>query len=149
MNNSLIFSDYKFEFNGVQEINNEPTAKSSLFSGIKDWALKQDFNYYLNSRHTVKFGINNIYHEFTPSSFTAEIDSIDFSLDNVIKYYAHEYAFYINDEYKFNEKLLINSGIRFSGFTHYGPFERYLKDDSGNIGALSTDSVLIYKSERK
>ena len=110
MNTSLIFSDYKFEFNGVQEINNEPTAKSSLFSGIKDWALKQDFNYYLNSRHTVKFGINNIYHEFTPSSFTAEIDSIDFSLDNVIKYYAHEYAFYINDEYKFNEKLLINSG---------------------------------------
>ena len=149
MNTSLIFSDYKFEFNGVQEINNEPTAKSSLFSGIKDWALKQDFNYYLNSRHTVKFGINNIYHEFTPSSFTAEIDSIDFSLDNVIKYYAHEYAFYINDEYKFNEKLLINSGIRFSGFTHYGPFERYLKDDSGNIGALSTDSVLIYKSGEK
>ena len=52
-------------------------------------------------------------------------------------------------EYKFNEKLLINSGIRFSGFTHYGPFERYLKDDSGNIGALSTDSVLIYKSGEK
>ena len=144
MNNSLIFSDYKFEFNGTQEVNNEPTAQSSLFSGIKDWSLKQDFNYYLNSRHTIKFGLNNIYHEFTPSSFTAQIDSIDFSLDNIIKYYAHEYAIYINDEFHVNEKILINAGLRFSGFTHYGPFERYLKDESGNIGAISIDSIISY-----
>ena len=91
MNTSLIFSDYKFEFNGIQEINNEPTAQSSLFSGIKDWSLKQDFNYYLNSNHTIKFGLNNIYHIFSPSNFDAsQIDIVDFSLDNDIRYYAHE-----------------------------------------------------------
>ena len=44
MNNSLIFSDYKFEFNGTQEINNEPTAQSSLFSGIKDFLFSKEFD---------------------------------------------------------------------------------------------------------
>ena len=149
MNNSLIFSDYNFEFDAVQEINGEPAAESSLYSGIKDWSLKQDFNYYLNSRHTIKFGLNNIYHEFTPSSFTAKIDSIDFSPDNVMKYYAHEFALYINDEFHINEKVLINTGVRFSGFTHYGPFDRYLKDESGNIGSISIDSVISYSKGEK
>ena len=43
----------------------------------------------------------------------------------------------------------MNTGVRFSGFTHYGPFDRYLKDDSGNIGSISTDSVISYSKGEK
>ena len=70
--------------------------ESRLYSGIRDWNLKQDFNYYINPNHTLKFGLNNTYHIFSPSNFDASLDSIDLST-NDIRYYAHESAIYIND----------------------------------------------------
>ena len=82
---------------------------------------------------------------FSPSNFDASLDSIDLST-NDIRYYAHESAIYINDEFNFNERILINGGIRLSSFTHYGPFDRYLKDGTGNLGSLSTDSTITYNA---
>lgn len=145
MNTSLIFSDYKFEFNASQDVQGASMYESRLYSGIRDWNLKQDFNYYINPNHTLKFGLNNTYHIFSPSNFDASLDSIDIST-NDIRYYAHESAIYINDEFNFNERILINGGIRLSSFTHYGPFDRYLKDGTGNLGSLSTDSTITYNS---
>ena len=145
MNTSLIFSDYKFEFNASQDVQGASMYESRLYSGIRDWNLKQDFNYYINPNHTLKFGLNNTYHIFSPSNFDASLDSIDLST-NDIRYYAHESAIYINDEFNFNERILINGGIRLSSFTHYGPFDRYLKDGTGNLGSLSTDSTITYNS---
>ena len=143
MNTSLIFSNYKFEFSASQDVQGASLYDSRLYSGIRDWNLKQDFNYYLNPKHTLKFGINNTYHVFSPSNFDASLDSIDIST-NDIRYYAHEGAIYINDEFNFNETILINGGIRLSTFTHYGPFDRYLKDGSGNLGSLATDTAIRY-----
>ena len=145
MNSSLIFSNYKFEFSATQNVEGNNLYQSRLYSGIRDWNFKQDFNYYLNPRHTLKFGINNTYHIFSPSNFDASLDSLDIST-NDIRYYAHEGAIYINDEFNLNEKILINAGIRLSTFTHFGPFERYIKDGSNNLGALSTDSTINYNS---
>ena len=145
MNSSLIFSNYKFEFSATQNVEGNNLYQSRLYSGIRDWNFKQDFNYYLNPRHTLKFGINNTYHIFSPSNFDASLDSLDIST-NDIRYYAHEGAIYINDEFNLNEKILINAGIRLSTFTHFGPFERYIKDGSNNLGALSTDYTINYNS---
>ena len=145
MNSSLIFSNYKFEFSATQNVEGNNLYQSRLYSGIRDWNFKQDFNYYLNPRHTLKFGINNTYHIFSPSNFDASLDSLDIST-NDIRYYAHEGAIYINDEFNLNEKILVNAGIRLSTFTHFGPFERYIKDGSNNLGALSTDSTINYNS---
>jgi len=145
MNSSLIFSNYKFEFSATQNVEGNNLYQSRLYSGIRDWNFKQDFNYYLNPRHTLKFGINNTYHIFSPSNFDASLDSLNIST-NDIRYYAHEGAIYINDEFNLNEKILINAGIRLSTFTHFGPFERYIKDGSNNLGALSTDSTINYNS---
>ena len=145
MNSSLIFSNYKFEFSATQNVEGNNLYQSRLYSGIRDWNFKQDFNYYLNPRHTLKFGINNTYHIFSPSNFDASLDSLDIST-NDIRYYAHEGAIYINDEFNLNERILINAGVRLSTFTHFGPFERYIKDGSNNLGALSTDSTINYNS---
>tara|TARA_B100001057_G_scaffold501278_1_gene623098 strand:- start:7669 stop:10032 length:2364 start_codon:yes stop_codon:yes gene_type:complete len=145
MNSSIIFSNYKFEFSATQNVEGNNLYQSRLYSGIRDWNFKQDFNYYLNPRHTLKFGINNTYHIFSPSNFDASLDSLDIST-NDIRYYAHEGAIYINDEFNLNEKILISAGIRLSTFTHFGPFERYIKDGSNNLGALSTDTTINYNS---
>ena len=38
----------------------------------------------------------------------------------------------------------MNFGLRYSGFTQVGPFERQVKDNSGQIGQVSTDTTIIY-----
>ena len=149
VNNSIIFTDYKFELNGKQELEDTPTAENTLFSGIRDWNIKTDFTYrpkyYLESileNHTIKFGTNYIFHRFNPTSFSGSYD--EFELEEIIYYYAHEYAAYINDEFSLNDKIQVNFGVRYSGFTQVGPFDRHVKDDSGQIGQISTDTIMHY-----
>jgi len=149
VNNSIIFTDYKFELNGTQELEDTPTAENTLFSGIRDWNIKTDFTYrpkyYLESiseNHTIKFGTNYIFHKFNPTSFSGSYDEFEF--EEIIYHYAHEYAVYINDEFAINNRIQVNCGLRYSGFTQVGPFDRHIKDDSGQIGQVSTDSVIHY-----
>ena len=149
VNNSIIFTDYKFELNGKQELEDTPTAENTLFSGIRDWNIKTDFTYipkyYLQSNsenHTIKFGTNYVYHKFNPTSFYGSYD--EFELEQVIYHYAHEYAAYFNDEWAINDKIQVNCGLRYSGFTQVGPFDRHIQDDSGQIGQVATDSIIHY-----
>ena len=48
MNTSIIFSDYRFEFNLAQS-----DFEFKIFSGINDWNTKVDFLYQPNQRHTM------------------------------------------------------------------------------------------------
>ena len=142
MNTSIIFSKYKYEFNISQELDSLPVSETNMFSGIRDWNIKNDFSYYPNLKHKIKFGTNYTYHKFTPTSFAGSYD--DLELEQIINYYAHEYGLYINDEYQVSERVLLNLGIRYSGFIQVGPFERHQKDDSGQIGQISTDTIISY-----
>ena len=78
LNTSLIFTDYRFEFNIEQQ---EFALK--IFSGINDWNGKVDFTYIPNLRHNVKFGANYIYHIFTPEMQVVELEKL---LSNQTKY---------------------------------------------------------------
>ena len=143
MNTSIIFSDYKYELNMSQDLDSLPSSETSMFSGIRDWNIKNDFSYYPNPKHKIKFGSNYIYHRFNPTSFSGNYDELE--LEQIINYYAHEYGLYINDEYDFNKRLLLNYGLRYSGFIQVGPFERHVKDNSGQIGQISTDTIISYQ----
>ena len=57
MNTSLIFTDYEFELNGTQKLEDLPDSKSTMFSGIRDWNLKTDIAYF-PEKHKLKFGAN-------------------------------------------------------------------------------------------
>ena len=143
MNTSIIFSEYNYQFNVSQQLDSLPSSETNMFSGIKDWNIKNDFSYYPNTNHKIKFGSNYIYHKFNPTSFSGSYD--DLELEEIINYYAHEYGLYLNDEYNINDRLLINLGLRYSGFIQVGPFERHVKDDSGQIGQASTDTIIQYE----
>ncbi|HIO49900.1 TPA: TonB-dependent receptor, partial [Candidatus Poribacteria bacterium] len=138
MNTSLIFSDYKFSLGIIQ---NEFEMK--LFSGIRDYNAKLDFNYYPVIRHNIKFGANYIYHVFTPSSASASQGDVEFDTGDIIRQYAHEGALYFNDQFDWTDKFQINAGLRYSIFSHTGPFTRYNKDTQGN----GTDTITYKKNE--
>lgn len=126
MNTGFIFSDYDFTFSaGQQEFD------FSLFSGIRDFNVKTDFNWLPDVRHNVKFGANYIYHIFTPSNVAARSGDVNFDLGPEVRFHAHEAALYIQDNWDISDRVSINAGLRGSLFSHVGPFNRYIKDQTG------------------
>ena len=126
MNTSLIFSDYRFEFNiGQQEF------ELKIFSGINDWNTKVDFLYQPNPRHTIKFGTNYTYHEFTPGNASGRSGDVTFEPDEIYKQYSNEGAIYLSDDFEVSESLKIHAGLRYSSFQHSGyiSFRDYLKNE--------------------
>ncbi|HLG33329.1 MAG TPA: TonB-dependent receptor, partial [Bacteroidia bacterium] len=89
VNTSLIFSDYYFEFGGGQQ-----DFEFKLFSGIRDYTGKIDFTYYANLKHTFRFGMNYIFHEFTPSNASARSGEVKFEFGDIIRQYAHDGSLY-------------------------------------------------------
>lgn len=140
VNTSLIFSDYKFSFGATQQ-----QFDFKLFSGIRDYNGKIDFNYFPSLRHNLKFGINYIYHTFTPTNASAKSGDVVFDLGKVVKFYAHDGAAYINDDFELNDKIALSGGLRYSVFEHVGPFDRYILDD---LQRDVVDTITYSKGEK-
>jgi len=70
-NTSLIFSNYSYRF-----LFNADGNDVKFTSSIRDWNLKQDFSYFPNPNHKVKFGFNAIYHTFIPGEIKSDFASI-------------------------------------------------------------------------
>lgn len=137
-NVSLIFTDYKFSFDAAQD-----QFKLGFYSGIRDYNAKMDFNWVPNVRHNIKFGVNYIYHRFTPNNAYASAGDQEFDLGDPETLYANEGAIYISDDFDVTENFSISAGLRLSGFQQVGPFTRYYKDNQG----YTTDSVSYSRGE--
>ncbi|WP_278353602.1 TonB-dependent receptor [Chryseobacterium gleum] len=110
-NTSFIYSNYDYKIS----LKNDDTV-FDLNSKIRDWNLKQDFTWFAGNKHSVKFGLQSIYHTLTPSSASGTTVS-SFARN---PRYSWENAVYINDDYKATEKLTINYGARLSMFSVLG-----------------------------
>ena len=130
MNTSLIFSDYRFEFNIAQQ-----EFELKIFSGINDWNTKIDFLYQPNQRHTVRFGGNYTYHEFTPGNASGKAGEVTFEPDEIFKQYSNEGALYFSNDIEITDLLKVHAGIRYSSFQHSGyiSFRDYIRNEfTGN-----------------
>ena len=128
MNTSVIYNDYNFE---VKRAFDQFDFK--LFSGVRDWNLKSDVDYYLSSNHTLKFGTNYIYHAFTPYSAQGSSGDVAFGTDSLNRKYAHEAAIYVQDEFNVGALWRFNVGIRGSYFAHTGPLNEVLYDETTRL----------------
>lgn len=146
MNTSLIFSDYRFEFNLAQS-----DFEFKIFSGINDWNTKVDFLYQPNQRHTIKFGTNYTYHEFTPGNATGRAGDVEFAQDEIFRQYSNEGAIYFSDDVELSDDIKINAGFRYSSFQHNGDVSlfNYIKNDltlsSDNYRHIEPRLSLRYK----
>lgn len=132
LNTTAIYSKYNFSTNFSQD-----NFKVQLYSGIEDVSLKTDFNYFPHVRHQVKFGTNIIYHHFTPSAFSVSAggNAIAPALKSDI--YGIEGAAYVMDEFDLSDRIKIIAGLRASGFSQLGPYNRLIQNSNNEI----TDTV--------
>ena len=134
-NTSLIYSNYNYIIESLVENSN-----FKVNSSIKDFNIKQDFQFAANSKHALKFGVNAIHHTIAPGKATTSgISSVnEITIENRR---GVELAAYISDEWTVNKKLNLVYGLRLSSFSLLGPgtFKTY------NTAGLETNSEK-YKS---
>jgi hypothetical protein len=123
-NTSLIYSNY--DYNIDSKNNSNPF---SILSRIRDFNVKQEFQYFPNRKNDWKFGYNVIYHTVTPGKITSEGSTSDpYQIRNGL-----ETALYVSNNWKATRKLNINYGLRVSNFAVLGGSDYYVLDDNKNV----------------
>ncbi|HAN76575.1 MAG TPA: hypothetical protein DCQ31_01775, partial [Bacteroidales bacterium] len=136
-NTSLIFSKYDYAFDI-----NRSVVKFSLGSGIIDYNIKQDFTFYLNPNNTMHFGLNGIYHIFSPGELVSDSESFNNLL--MPKRYGLETGVYFSNDQKISEVFSLNYGLRYSNFTQLGEGMVYTYDQENK----RTDSTYYGKNKK-
>jgi outer membrane receptor for ferrienterochelin and colicin len=114
-NTSLIYSDYNYKM----KFNNNGS-DFSVRSELRDWNLKEELQFYLNPRNTVKFGFNSIYHTMIPGILNSGGAQSGVNDTSWQKRYGLENAVFISNDWKASEKVNITYGARLTAFSAIG-----------------------------
>jgi outer membrane receptor for ferrienterochelin and colicin len=124
---SRLFSNASFIFTNYQlGITASNKAGSSYFnlkygSSIRDFGVKYNFDFMPNPNHYIKFGMNHIWHHFTPQAVVIKSSSAtEFSNEKGTNIDTYEGGFFIEDDWKATSKLRMNAGLRLSTFASNG-----------------------------
>jgi len=118
---------------------NNPVNAYKLAFDINQTDLRIDFNYALNSNHTLSFGLNSIYYQSHPGSFTPLGDKSLVVPDHVQAEQGLESAVYLGDKWHISSRLSLDAGIRYSMFNYLGAHDVY----SYVPGQPRTDGTIV------
>ncbi len=125
-NTSLIFSNFDYNIGFDTD-----AVDFNINSRIRDWNIKQDFQYYASTRSEFQFGLNAIYHTIIPGALSIQSDNL--SVDQEIETrFGLENALYASHKYKFTDKVNVEYGARLSSFSPVGPGTYFTYDAEGN-----------------
>jgi hypothetical protein len=125
-NSSLIYSDYSYQIDisGANDV--------LMGSRIQDFNLKEDFAWYLNTRNTLKFGFDLIFHKIVPGDIQAATGSVYNTLE-VRPRKAIESAFYASNSLQISDRFQVYYGLRLALFSNVGPGDFYRFDTDGDL----------------
>ncbi len=125
-NVALILNNYDFKLAAGQE-----DFSVTVKSGVKDYSVKSDIDYYPNTNHHFKAGFRYTYHKLSPNLVNASNGEVDFASKLETKY-GHESEIYILDDWKINYSFSVNYGLRYSNFIQVGPYTGISKEYVAN-----------------
>jgi len=136
-NTSFIYSDFDYNIN----INN-PSNDLDIYSKIRDLNLKQEFQWYAGSRHSLRFGFNSTYHKIRPGDVTSS-GTTSFNNFYLQDRYSWENSLFATDTWKAAPWLNITYGARLTSFAILGGGDFYEVDGDGNV----TDTLTYSKGQ--
>lgn len=83
--------------------------------------FKTDFNYYIDNKHTVTFGLSSVYYQLQPGSNMPNSPTSILRPDVVPAQQALESALYVGDKFDISDKLSLSAGLRYSLYNFLGP----------------------------
>ena len=123
-NVTAVYSNFDYEL-GVPEGSAE---SFEWLAKMKDYGVKADLNYYLNTNNTLRFGGSMIYHKFDPGTAKGLGDEAFFTEYSVQQSNAVESGLYVSNEQKIGARLSLKYGIRYSFFQNVGSATIYNYD---------------------
>jgi hypothetical protein len=135
-NTSVIFSNYDYNISIRSGAND-----FDIFSQIRDWNLKQEFQWYLTNRNNIRFGFNTIYHTIRPGEVRPVSDKSSINEALLQKRYSWENAIYATNTWKAADKLQITYGLRLTLFSILGKGDFYNITPEGEVS-----DTLSYKT---
>jgi hypothetical protein len=127
-NTSLIYSsyDYKISIKGGD-------VKFDIVSLIRDWNLKQEFQYFANTRNKIRYGFNVINHDITPGQIDSKtaVGIVPVTLNPTRSI---ESSAFITNDWDVTENLSMSYGVRISGFSVLGNGQEvYRYNENGDV----------------
>jgi hypothetical protein len=141
-NSSLIFSNYSYNINVLQNLD------IIIRSQIQDVNLKHDFSFYVNSNNVIRFGGNIIRHVILPGDITMNEDNGFIIPEDISRRKAVEWSVYLSNSQRVSERLRLYYGLRLALFSNMGPGEFYEFDDTGElINTIQLERSGFYKTQ--
>ena len=140
-NLTFFVSDYDYEL----AFGTDNLDKFEWSSNITTYNFKPELTYFIDTKNELTFGGEYLRYVFEPANATGvslgEVTNFDLP-----KKYAVEYALHLGNETRFNDKITLLYGVRFSGFDYLGPSKYIVFSDTT---AGSRPSVIQEGTEKK
>ena len=130
-NTMLVYSKYDYSY-----ILKDNALNFKWLAGMQELDVKSDFDFYVNSRYHLKFGVALESHFYTPGKLAPRNDASITKAFELPHKKALITAFYMSNEHKINERLKINYGLRYSSFFLLG--EGVVNTYDTDFGVVST-----------
>lgn len=114
-NTSVIFSDYNYKLRIVSG-----GSDFTVQSGLRDFNLKEEMQWYLNPRNTVRFGFNAIHHSMNPGTLHSGGEKSGVNDTSFQRRYGLENAVYVSNDWKATDRLSVTYGGRLTAFSAIG-----------------------------
>ncbi|UOQ52069.1 TonB-dependent receptor [Hymenobacter cellulosivorans] len=115
------FSKYQYSITNQKN----PVNAAELAFGINQSNLQADFSYFHNNKHTIDFGLNNIFYSVAAGSLVP-LGSESLIKRNVLpREQALEHALYVSDKIDVTPRFAVSLGLRYSLFNALGPRDTY------------------------
>ncbi|MFA8300822.1 MAG: TonB-dependent receptor domain-containing protein [Hyphomicrobiales bacterium] len=126
-NLSFIYSKYDYRITSEDH----KGWKSSLTGGVEDINAKLGFQYFLNPNISFNYGIDFIKHRFFPGDVSGDSGAFtDLKKDPINGY---ESGIYLSSNISIGSRIILEPGVRVSGFTLIGPFKSMDRVEGNNV----------------
>jgi CarboxypepD_reg-like domain/TonB-dependent Receptor Plug Domain len=117
-NLTTFYSNYDYSLQSdLKKKNNQDAFRWG--SNIKNYSVKPDFTYYINTNNQLSFGGQLIYYTFNPGKAEA-ISNGEVRIIGLDKKYGSEGAAYVANEQKLSSRVSLQYGLRYSLYNYLG-----------------------------
>jgi hypothetical protein len=112
---------------------------------ISQLNVRADFNYSVNTKHAINFGLNTIHYNLHPGSLTPKGSESLVASDILPGEQGLESALYVGDQFTVSRKFSLNAGLRYSFFNYLGPHDIYNYVEGLPMEASTITDTLSYE----
>ena len=150
--NNRFFAELGGNYSGYDyaiESKKNPVNAFNLSYAIQQSNIKADFNYFLNTKHTINFGVGTIFYQLTPGSLNPLGNESLVASDILQNEQATESAFYLGDQFELNSRLSLYAGVRYSLFRNTGPRDVFIYEPGVSKDVITIIDTVSYTAGQK